>query len=97
MPRCVKTSGNPRLKGTNDGRRRQRQRVRGLQAVDRVCYQEISLRMGMGGNYWQNTGISLPLPQANAKWSLCSVSGCGLLSCQDPGFPAPARSFPSDF
>lgn len=54
-------------------------------------------RGGGGGVLAGGTGTSPPSPPAHGKWSLCSVSGSGLLSCQDPGFPAPARSFPLDF
>lgn len=66
-----------------------------------ACYrdQEISSRMGGGRVLAGRTGTSqpTPLPSAHGKWSLCLVSGSGLLSCQDPGFPAAARSFPFDF
>lgn len=58
--------------------------------------QEISPRTGMGGLLAGGTGTSPPPPPAYGKWSLCLVSGSGLLFCQDPGFPAPARSFPFD-
>lgn len=55
---------------------------------------------GWGGTlYWQE-GQGLPRPplaSAHGKWSLCLVSGSGLLFCKNPGFPAPARSFPFDF
>lgn len=65
-------------------------------ALARFSHQEISPGWG-GGRCWQEgQGLPQPLPWALGKWSLCSVSGSGLLSCQDPGFPALARSFPFD-
>lgn len=69
-----------------------------LSTLARYSNQEISLRMEGGAvRLAGGTGTSPPPPPAHSKWSLYLVSGSGLLFCQDPGFPAPARSFPFDF
>lgn len=109
MPRCARTSGSPEREGRGgglvgkEGLGRKQKLPRGFQtgqgpqaaasALAGHRNQEIGCR-GWGGGAGRRDRDSPRPPPAHGKWSLCLVSGSGLLSCQDPGFPALSQKLP---